>query len=77
MLPLHASVLQASTSTASPGQSNPPSPGGGLLHFLLLVLIPPSHDAEHGDQLSHSDQPPLTSNESNHISKYTDQQQQH
>ena len=59
-LPLHISVLQSSTSTASPGHSNPPSLGGGLLHVLLLVLLPPSHDAEHGDQLSHSDQPPLT-----------------
>jgi hypothetical protein len=46
-----------------PSQLSPLKLGEGLLHVLLLVLDPPSHETEQTLHFSHSDHPPFTLNE--------------
>ena len=63
-----ASVLQDSWTKLSPLQSSPPFAGAGLLHSLVLDLLPPSHVTEQASQCDHVDQWPSTWNNSENMS---------
>jgi len=63
-----ASVLQDSWTELSPLQSSPPFAGAGLLHSLVLDLLPPSHVTEQASQCDHVDQWPSTWNNSENMS---------
>ena len=54
-IPVHRGRLQCCLCTCRPLHSSPPPTGGGLLHILLLTLIPNPHVAE---QVPKSDQGP-------------------
>ena len=49
-LPEQELVLQLSASRLSPSQHAPPLDGGGLVQFLLRVIMPPPHVALHSLQ---------------------------
>ena len=56
----HDWALHGPCCCAFPTQALPPLAGEGLSHALVLVLIPPAHDAEHTDQAPHVPQNPST-----------------
>ena len=43
----HGCMLQLDVSFESPEHTLPPPAGAGLLHFLVLVLVPIPHDLVH------------------------------
>ena len=47
----------------SPEQSEPEAEGAGVLHCLLLVLVPPPHVELHSDHAVHADRPPSVAGE--------------
>ena len=59
-LPGHIWVPQLTVSSASPTQSLPLPFLGGLLHSLVLVLVPPPHVFEHSEYKPHALHLPFT-----------------
>ena len=61
------STLHGSYSWLSPSQGSPSHIGRGLVHVLVLVFIPPSHDSVHDDHSVQADQFPFTVSKHNII----------
>ena len=52
----HGRILHGWTSSLSPIQSSPSNFGGGLVHVLERLCVPPPQDKVHGVKLLHFDQ---------------------
>lgn len=66
-LPGHGWSLHCCSSTPGPAHGAPLSLGGGSLHSLILLFIPPSQVELHSDHPSHGPQLPSTTIENTHL----------